>query len=208
MERRYLAATLAMAATFAIVSHAFNSGILAQFQHRPTALVSELRCTAETLSARLLEKVARSFGPRSAEEAQLRVELNLPAPVAPVPPVPPAMTATPPHPPVAPGASCPARRMTTEVRIPNNLAEMQARLIAMQTRLESKEMQRQLAFAAKAEAHVNKVHARLTNLHYCRGLAVGQSSGQNFRFDFDYNRLSREITEQVNRSLEQSFRNF
>jgi hypothetical protein len=205
MERRYLAATLAMAATFAIVTHGFNSGMLAQLQHRPTALVSELRCTAETLTGKLLDKVNRSFGPRSAEEAQLRVELNLPAPMAAIPPVPPALMAPPPQALRTSGASCPARRMRTDVHLPN-LAQMQAKLAAMQVRLQSQEMQRELARAAREEARANRLEARFNPLP-CRGSqSVGRSSGRNF--DFHYERLARDISAQVNRSLEQSFRNF
>ena len=88
MERRYLAATIAMAATFALFSHAFGSGI-ADHVHDPRAtLISEMHCATQTLRARLLDKVNRSLGSGgSAEEAQLRVEFNLPAPaLAAVPP--------------------------------------------------------------------------------------------------------------------------
>ena len=80
MERRYLAATIAMAATFAVFSHAFGSGLLTKVQKPRETLISEMRCAAQTLRTRLLDKVNRSLGSGSAEEAQLRVELNLPAP--------------------------------------------------------------------------------------------------------------------------------
>ncbi len=81
MERRYLAATIAMAATFALFSHAFSSGLLNHVPDSRATLISEMHCAAQTLRTRLLDKVNRSFGSgnANAEEAQLRVELNLPA---------------------------------------------------------------------------------------------------------------------------------
>ena len=80
MERRYLAATIAMAATFALFSHAFSSGLLTKVHDPQATLISQARCAAETLRARLLDKVNSSLGGGSAEEAQLRVELNLDSP--------------------------------------------------------------------------------------------------------------------------------
>lgn len=199
MERRYLAATLAMAATFAIATHAFNSGLLARLHQEPNTVISEMRCTAETLTARLLERVNRSFGPHSAEEPQLRVEMSLPGPVLALPPAPRSLTALPPA--ISHGASCPARRVRTEARLTNSFAVMQARLIAMQARLQSREMQRAFARAASEQARAARLQARLANLHYCRGVeAPGRSSVESL--DFDTERLARQITEQVNRSLE------
>ena len=62
MERRYLAATIAMAATFAVFSHAFGSGLLTKVQKPRETLISEMRCAAQTLRTRLLDKVNRSLG--------------------------------------------------------------------------------------------------------------------------------------------------
>ena len=94
MERRYLAATIAMAATFALFSHAFSSGLLNRVHDPRATLISEMRCAAQTLRARLLDRVNRSLGTGSAEEAQLRVELNLDSPamavIMPAVPAPPA----------------------------------------------------------------------------------------------------------------------
>ena len=201
MERRYLAAALAMAATFAIVTHAFNSGMLARYHEQPNTVLSDLRCTAQTLTTRLLDRVNRSFGPRSAEEAQLRVELNLPAPASALPPVAPHRMKTLPQASLAHGASCPTRGVRTNVSLQNNIAEMQARLIAMQARLQSREMERAMTRASMQQARAARLQARLANLHSCRGIeSPGRSSADNF--DFDYERLSKQITEQVNRSLE------
>ncbi|MDR3740309.1 MAG: hypothetical protein P4L40_14945, partial [Terracidiphilus sp.] len=82
MERRYLAATIAMAATFALFSHAFGSGLLTRVHDPRATLISEMHCAAQILRTRLLDKVNRSLGAGNAEEAQLRVELNLPAATA------------------------------------------------------------------------------------------------------------------------------
>ncbi len=82
MERRYFAATIAMAATFALFSHAFGSGLLNHVPDSRATLISEMHCAAQTLRSQLLDKVNHTLGGGSAEEAQLRVELNLPAPPA------------------------------------------------------------------------------------------------------------------------------
>jgi len=172
MERRYLAATIAMAATFALFSHAFSSGLLDRV-HDPRAtsatLVSEMHCAAQSLRARLLDKVNRSLGTGNAEEAQMRVELNLnglfgpsvPAVAPAVPAAPSAVASAPPAAPAnpkvisakaskAPVAACPTQRLMSEVRLPRDLERAQARAMALQSR------------ALATQARLMAVQARLT----------------------------------------------
>ncbi len=235
MDRRYLAATIAMAATFAVFSHAFNSGLMGKLQAQQTTLISELHCAAQSLRSRLLDKVNRSLGADTAEEAQLRVELNLPAPVAPVPPVPPAPAVAP----IAPRAvntavkvralhpiACPAPRLATDVRFTQDLssrmqarmlamqsklladqARLQARLLEQQVRLNSQAMQREINRAALAQARANMAQTRLHAQHPCRDSAdhVARDSASE---STDWDQLGRDISEEVTRSMQDSIRNF
>ncbi len=82
MERRYLVATVALVATFAIFSREFRSG---HFTHLPCSragLRAELACAKHYLADQLVAK-ARPFIARSVpEEQQMVAELNLPVLVA------------------------------------------------------------------------------------------------------------------------------
>lgn len=222
MERRYLAATIAMAATFAIFSHAFGSGLLTKLQEPHETLMSEMHCAAQTLRARLLDKVNRSLGAgnANAEEAQVRVELNLPAPapaVAPAPPAPPARPVAA-KAPAAPVIACPAR-LVSDVRLPQDFDQrMQAKMIAMQSRLEAKAMQREMAAAVRAQTRLAAMQTKLAHLASCRGSQGSNwptnlvrmrsnSNSHDVDIDLDMDRLSRQINEEVSRSL-QSVRNF
>ncbi len=221
MERRYLAATIAMAATFAIFSHAFNSGLMAKLQAGHTTLVSEMRCAAQSLRSQLLDKVNHSLGSGTAEEAQLRVEMNIPAPVAPVPPVAPVLpAAVVVKAPAVQAVVCPARvmsearwaqdfnskmqakMMALQAKLLAKQAKLQAKLVAQQARLNSRAMQR----AAIAQARAYRVQARLNSRLACNG-SIDQSVRDRVS-DADWDQFSRDITEQVNRSVQESFRNF
>jgi hypothetical protein len=217
MERRYLAATIAMAATFAIFSHAFGSGLLSKMQHPQEALVSEMHCAAQTLRAHLLDKVNRSLGAGSAEEAQLRVELNLPAPaaVAPAPPAPPARPVAA-KAPAAPAIACPSQRLVS-LRMPRDFdQQMQLKMIAMQSRAASRAMQHEIAAMAQAQTRLAAMQTRIAHLS-CRGsqqsnwsnnVVQVHSRGNRVDVDLDMDRLSREIDEEVSRSMANSVRNF
>ena len=79
MERRYLVATLALVATFAIFSREFRAGHLANLPCSRAALMSELRCARQYVANQLLAKI-RPFVDRGVpEEQQMVAELNLPA---------------------------------------------------------------------------------------------------------------------------------
>jgi hypothetical protein len=78
MERRYLAATLALVATFAIFSREFRSGHLANLPCSRAELRADLACAKHYLADQLVAKV-RPFVDRSVpEEQQMVTELNLP----------------------------------------------------------------------------------------------------------------------------------
>jgi DNA-binding protein YbaB len=223
MERRYLVATIAMAATFAIFSHAFGSGLLTKLHEPHQTLISEMQCAAETLRAELLDKVNRSLGSGSAEQAQLRVEFNLPAPafaaVAPAPPAPPARpSAVAIKAPSAPAIACPAR-LVSEVRVSQDFdQQMQAKMIAMESRLQASAVQREVAAAVRAQTRLAAMQTKVAHLS-CRGSEGSNWSnrvvrlrsngnGQVINIDLDMNRLSKEINEEVSRSLANSVRNF
>jgi hypothetical protein len=229
MERRYLAATIAMAATFAIFSHAFNSGLMSKLQAGHETLISEMRCAAQSLRSQLLDKINHSLGSSTPEEAQLRVEMNLPAPVAPAPPVPPVPSVAPAAPVVPsavikvqapPAVICPARilsearlaqdfnskmqakMMALQAKLMAKQGKLQARLVAQEAQLNSRAMQR----AARAQARADRVQARLNTRLTCNGSIdqVVRDSVSNT----DWDQFSRDITDQVNRSIQESFRNF
>src|SRR5450755_3601351 len=78
MERRYLVATLALVATFAIFSRGFNSGHPANLPCSPAELRSDLACAKQYLAEQFDAKV-RSFVARGIPDKQQMVaELNLP----------------------------------------------------------------------------------------------------------------------------------
>jgi hypothetical protein len=234
MERRYLAATIAMAATFALFSHAFGSGLLNRVPDSRATLISEMHCAAQTLRARLLDKVNRSLGAgnANAEEAQLRVELNLPA--APALAAVPAVPAAPPVAPVAPVApvkaaarqivACPSQRLVA-VQVSKDYQRAQARAMAMQSRalaeqakmmvvqarLTSQAMQREITRAAMAQVRANLAQAKIDS-HPCSGertvRVTSRSDDDDTDVNVDVDQLSRQIEEQVSRSLRNSVRNF
>ncbi len=237
MERRYLAATIAMAATFAMFSHAFNSGLMSKLQAQHTTLISELHCAAQSLRSQLLDKLHRSLGPGSAEEAQLRVDLNIPTPAAPAlpalpkvivalpaPAVPPMRMAARPVAPATPNVYCPSKAIATDVNFSDDVdqkvqAQMmaaQAKVMAVQARLASRAMQREITQAALAQARANILQVRLKTLQECRPLHdhamknrdQASSSYEMQQYGIDMDQLSNEITDQVSRSLENSLRNF
>ena len=78
MERRYLVATLALVATFAVFSHEFRSGHLDNLPCLRAELKSEIACAKHYLADQLMAKL-RPFVDRNApEEPQMLAELNLP----------------------------------------------------------------------------------------------------------------------------------
>jgi hypothetical protein len=78
MERRYLVATVALVATFAIFSREFRSG------HKPTLpctkaqLMADLSCAKQYVAQQLMAKLEPYVDRRSPDEAQMVVELNMP----------------------------------------------------------------------------------------------------------------------------------
>ena len=77
MERRYLAATLALAATFAIVSQGYQSGRLQKLPHSRAEVLATLACAKQYVAQQIVEKFEPYTG-RQPEQAQILAELNLP----------------------------------------------------------------------------------------------------------------------------------
>ncbi len=82
MERRYLVATLALVATFAIFSREFRSGHLSNLPCPRTALQAEIACAKRYLADQLVAKVRPFIDRGVPEEQQMVAELNLPVLVA------------------------------------------------------------------------------------------------------------------------------
>ncbi len=102
MERRYLAATLALAATFAIFSGEFCTRYLSKVPHSTAQLKAEIACAKQYVAKQLLAKLESYTGQRAAEQQPMLAELNVPEvpealaePVAVVPPVAPTCPAKP-----------------------------------------------------------------------------------------------------------------
>jgi hypothetical protein len=78
MERRYLVATLALVATFAIFSREFRAGYMAKLPRTGAELRADLSCAKHYVADQLVAKV-RPFVDRGIpEEQQMVAELNLP----------------------------------------------------------------------------------------------------------------------------------
>ncbi len=78
MERRYLVATLALVATFAIFSQAFGSGRLAKLPRSRAEAQADIACVRRTVAERIMAKLAPYVDSRAPEQAQMVAELNLP----------------------------------------------------------------------------------------------------------------------------------
>lgn len=78
MERRYLVATLALVATFAIFSQAFGSGRLAKLPRSRAEAQADIACVRRTVAQRIMAKLEPYVGSRAPEQAQMVAELNLP----------------------------------------------------------------------------------------------------------------------------------
>ena len=233
MERRYLAATIAMAATFALFSHAFGSGLLNHVPDSRATLISEMHCAAQTLRSQLLDKVNHTLGAgnAAAEEAQLRVELNLPMPAAAALPAVPAAPATAPVAPAAPVKmsaqqllACPSQQLNAsrslrnferaqsrEITMQSRELARQAKLMAVQARLTSQTMQREIMRAALIQARTNMAQVKVSS-HSCNGQrdvrVVSRSGDEDMDINVDLDQISRQVEDQVSRSLRNSVRNF
>jgi len=91
MERRYLTATLALAATFAIFSGEFCTRYLAKVPHSTSQLKADIACAKHYVAKQLMAKLEPYVGRRDAEAPPMLAELNVPelpqAPAAPAAPV-------------------------------------------------------------------------------------------------------------------------
>jgi hypothetical protein len=144
MERRYLAAILSMAATFAVVSHGLQSKTVDRWLQQKPDLVSEMKCATRTVGAKLLAKINPSLRPEDLDAARVLAWLNLsgadPRPqvraVAPAEPVQPQPVA------VAVQVECPEvlkaqeKALRSAEQMQHNMERMQAKLERAQSRLE------------------------------------------------------------------------
>ncbi len=78
MERRYLVASLALIATFAIFSREFRSGRLDKLPSSRAELRADVNCAKRYVAERLAAKVRPLVDRGGPEEAQMVAELNLP----------------------------------------------------------------------------------------------------------------------------------
>ena len=94
MERRYLAATLALAATFAVFSGEFCTRYLGKVPHSRAQLKADIACAKQYVAQQLLSKLEPYVGQSDSEPAPMLVEMNVPdlpqAPETPTAAVPPA----------------------------------------------------------------------------------------------------------------------
>jgi hypothetical protein len=78
MDRRYLLATLAIVATFAIVSHELRDGRFVVLAGQRIASITGRCGTATSAPARIVSEVTDRLRPSHPEEAQMLAEMNLP----------------------------------------------------------------------------------------------------------------------------------
>ena len=78
MDRKYLAATLALAATFTIFSREFRSGHLAKFPTSRTELQADVACMKHYVAEQVMAKLEPYLDRGTPEQAQMVAELNLP----------------------------------------------------------------------------------------------------------------------------------
>jgi hypothetical protein len=78
MERRYLIATLALVATFGVVSNGLRSGWLSRIPTSRAEFVADAACVRQYVATKLMAKLEPYVDHQRAEEAQMVAELNLP----------------------------------------------------------------------------------------------------------------------------------
>jgi len=78
MERRYLIATLALVATFGLVSNGLRSGRLSHIPASRAELRADAACVRQYVATKLMAKLEPYVEHQRAEEAQMVAELNLP----------------------------------------------------------------------------------------------------------------------------------
>jgi hypothetical protein len=78
MERRYLVATVALVATFAVFSQAFGSGRLTKLPRSRAEARADIACVRRTVAEKLMAALEPYVDGRAPEQAQMVAELNLP----------------------------------------------------------------------------------------------------------------------------------
>lgn len=77
MERRYLVAIVALASTFAIVSHGFETGRIQKLPRSRAQVLATMACAKQYVAQQLVAKLEPYTG-HQPEQAQMLAELNLP----------------------------------------------------------------------------------------------------------------------------------
>lgn len=171
MERRYLAAILAMAATFAVFSNGLQSKLVDRFLQQKPDLVSEMKCATRAVGAKLLAKINPSLRPEDLDAARLLAKLNLFGPdtsptAPPAPPVAPEL----PEPPAAIQAQlaaaqvdCPEvieaqeKALRSAERMQRNVERMQAKLEKSQHIIvRAQEMLEPVVFEVPSAEEINR----------------------------------------------------
>lgn len=167
MERRYLAATVALAATFAIFSGEFCTRYLTKVPHSPAQLKADIACAKHYVAKQLMAKLESYTGQHASEQQPMLAELNIPelpeAPAAPLAAVPPA-------------PKCPARplvrkapQQVIQVRVTagdamhnlNDISVVRAELLSERAQeLQVLANQRTMEINVKALEHAQKMSAR------------------------------------------------
>jgi len=94
MERRYLAATLVLAATFALFSGEFCVRSLAKVPHSKTQLNADIACARSYVAKQLMAKLEPYVGSHASEARPMLAELVVPElPPSPAAPMAPQMSA-------------------------------------------------------------------------------------------------------------------
>lgn len=151
-QRRYLAAVLGMAATFALVSHTLQSGPVDRWLQQKPDLVSELKCATSAVGAKVLGMISPTLRPGDLDAAWLLAKLNLGGADAknqakPQPPVPPVAPVAPQVQTVAVQVDCPEllkaqeKAIRSAERMQHNMERMQAKLEKAQSKLERAQSQ-------------------------------------------------------------------
>jgi len=78
MERRYLVASLALVATFALVSPGMKCGLLAHVPHSRAELAANIACARHYVVQKIVAQLDPQAETNAPEQAQIVAELNLP----------------------------------------------------------------------------------------------------------------------------------
>src|SRR5215471_18642102 len=82
MERKYLVATLALVATFTVVSQGMKYSLVNRVPHSRAELAADIACARHYVVQQIVAKLDPQVDNNAPEQAQMVAELNLPEVVA------------------------------------------------------------------------------------------------------------------------------